>query len=249
MANPLTVSEYKSRMKHALGNAEPSTGFSFLEVLNEALRYVFGYANWNWKLRPPALLDLVEDQEYVSLPSDFGSGGELLTVHSVWAPVTFVSKVGLDDIARLRGTPVASYMSFYVAVASPNQTTTAVRPAGPRLEIWPTPADDVSDAFRITYRAGPATLTSDSQIPNIPQEFESALTLVARARIMLYEIGSNSPDAVAEFAAAKDELARLMESDGSMEPDAGRMNGGLAAMYACGGGDATPFSSFPTLHP
>lgn len=233
-------------MKHAIGNSDPSTGFSLLEILNEAVRYLFEYHNWNWRLRPPALLDLVASQEYVSLPTGFGSAGELLTVHSIWAPVTFVHKVGLDDIARMRGMPIQNHLNFYVAVASPDQVTTGLRPPGPRLEIWPTPAASVTSAFRITYRAGPATLSTSGQVPNIPQEYEAALTLIARAKTMLYEISAASPDALAELALAKDELARLMEADGSLEPDAGRMTGGAASLYGTDRNDLIrPFTTFP----
>lgn len=249
MANPLTVAEYSARMKQAIGNADPSTGFTLLEVLNEALRFVFDYHDWNWRLRPPALVNLVANIAYVALPSDFGSTGELLGVHSVWTPAAAVTKGDLSDIARLRGAPAQNTLNFTVAVVYPGQSSVSVKPAVPRLEIAPTPTASVSNAFRVTYRSGAVDLTASTNVPNVPPEFESALTHIARAQIMFYELGATSADAQAEFNMGTALLNDLKESDGMHDADAGVVHGGAARQYLPGFTDASrPFNSFPTLH-
>lgn len=244
----LTVADYVLRMKQAIGNQNPSTGFTLLDVLNETVRYLFDYADWSWRYRPPTYCSLVNAQEYCTLPSDFGANGELLSVHSIWSPVTFVNKVSLPDIARMRGQPIQNHLNYYVAVAYPTQGSQLVRPGTPRLEIWPTPGADVSNAFRITYKAGAIELTDNAHVPNIPSSYEQALTHLARARAMVYETGADNPKATAELVLAKDDLNRLMESDGMQESDSGVMSGGAAQMYRNPKRNdyLRPFSTFPT---
>lgn len=248
MANPLTVAQYTARIEHAIGNESPATGFSTLEILNEALRALFGYADWSWRLRSPALLSLVASQEYVALPSDFGTSGELLSIHSVWSPVSVVSKVSLADIATMRGMPLNNTFQYYVALSNPTQTSASVRPGTPRLEIWPTPGSNVSNAFRITYKSGPVDLSLTTDVPNIPREYENVLTLLARAYAMRYEYGSDAQETLAELASAEKEIRRLMEMDGMIESEAGPLTGGAAANYLPTRGNY-PFRPFSTYTP
>lgn len=231
MANPLTVAEYTARMQHAIGNSSPATGFSLLEVLNEALRHLFTYADWTWKHRAPALLTITQNVSFVPLPSDFGTSGELLSVHSVWSPEVFVEKVSLGDIADLRGSIATTYTKFYVAVSYPTQTAATSRPGAARLEIWPTPAETITSAFRVNYKSGPVDLTGNTDVPNVPREYEAALTLLARAMILRYEAGADSPAYLSEMKAATDELERLREADGAVDPDAGALSPGAAAAF------------------
>src|ERR1017187_2515887 len=119
MATPLTVADYEARMLQAVGNpAALSTGIVLIDVLNEALQYVFTYDNWTWRARSPVLLDLVVNQSYVSLPADFGTGGELDSIASIWSPLTFVHMCGLAEIAKYRGLPTQNYLQFYLAISN-----------------------------------------------------------------------------------------------------------------------------------
>ncbi len=227
----LTVADYLLRMKQAIGNANPSTGFTLLDVLNEAVQYVFTYNNWSWRERPPALCNLVATQTYVSLPSDFGNGGELDAVASIWSPITVVHITSVAEIARLRGLPLYNSLEFYVAVSFPTQASVTTAPPQPQLEVWPTPQASITGAFRIVYRAGYVTLTSNTQVPNVPPEFTAALTLTARAMTLRYESGSDNPQALAEFAAANAELDRLKDNDGLSQSDMGHISPGAAAAF------------------
>lgn len=231
MAIPLTVADFTARMKQAIGNSNPSTGFVLLDVLNESVQYIFTYSNWSWRQRAPILLDLVSGQDFVSLPPAFGTAGEVDGVASLWSPLSFVFLTGLNEIARYRGLPVQNFLTYYLALSFPTQASTSVAPAQPRLEIWPTPQTSVTGAFRIIYRAGPVLLTDDTNVPNLPPEFTTALTLVSRARAMQYELGSSVPETLAEMAAATAELDRLMEYDGLSQADAGHIGPGAAAKY------------------
>lgn len=243
----LTVADYLARMKQAIGNADPSTGFTLLQVLNESVRALFDYTDWEWRKRPPAFCSLVANQQYVDLPSDFGSNGILQTVHSIWSPTTYVNKVSLADIARYRGQPVQNHLNYFLALATPSQVSSTVRLTVPRLEIWPTPAADIPNAFRITYKAGAIELSSNTDVPNIPAGYEQMLTHLARARIQFYEYGPTSPEAAAELSLADREFANLSAADGNQEEDAGPIRGGAAAPYLNGNSyPFRPFSTFPT---
>lgn len=236
MANPRTVANYQSAMLHAIGNAQPATGLTTLEILNDALRELFTFSDWSWRRRPPATLNLVASQSYVSLPSDFG---ELETVHSPCNPTISVTKVGLDDIARMRGGVIQNNISRFVAVAWPTQTTTTARPAQARLEIWPTPTVSVTGGIRIVYKAGAIDLVNSTDTPNIPKEFESALLMLARGKLMFHELGGD----LTEYNVGLAALERLKEYDGMQERDAGAITGGAVADLASGPGDWRPFSS------
>ncbi len=236
----LTVSQYKARMKQAIGNADPATGFTLLEILNESLRDVYGYAEWSWKTGAPASIDFVANTAYAALPTDFGTG-QLLSVHSPLVPIYRVIKTTLDDIAAKRGLIVSMPMTTYVAVSWPSQLNSVLAPGQARLEIWPTPSTSRTGAITITYRRGPATLTSDSQVPNIPVNFESALTSWARAQTMLRELGASDQGAVAEYNFAKSQLDSLKEQDGAQDSDLGLIQGAVM------GASYDPLHFDPTL--
>lgn len=242
----LTVADYKARMRQAIGNADPSTGFELIDILNEALQYVFGYSSWKFRARAPVLLNFVANQEYANLPADFGTGGELETVDSLWSPLCFMRKASLSDISQLRGQPTQNFLTFYAAVSFPTQSSNTVPPGAARLELWPTPQASITGAFRITYKSGYTLLTLDTQVPNIPVELTSALTLTARAKTKFYEFGADNPETLAEFAAANAELDRYMDVDGRTDSDDGELTGGAAAQYLNqrGPGWFRPFSQY-----
>lgn len=231
MAIPLTTADYTARMKQAIGNADPSTGIVLLDVLNEAVQYIFTYSNWSWRQRSPLLLNLVSGQSFVSLPPDFGTAGEIDGVASLWSPLSFVFLTGLNEIARYRGLPMQNFLTYYLALSFPTQASAGVAPAQPVLEIWPTPQSNVTGAFRVIYRAGAVLLAGDTDIPNLPLEFTTALTLTARAKIMQYELGAEVPETLAATAAANAELDRMMANDGLSQSDAGHISAGAAAQY------------------
>jgi hypothetical protein len=236
MANPRTVADYQAAMLHAIGNSQPATGITTLEILNDAVRELFTFSEWSWRRRPPATLNLVASQSYVSLPADFG---ELETVHWTTSPLVAVNKVGLDDIARLRGGVITDSYARYVAVSWPSQTTSSVRPAQARLEIWPTPTATAAAAIRIVYKAGAIDLVNAGDVPNIPKEYESALLMLARGKLKFHELDGDAVEYQAGLAA----LQKLQEYDGLQERDAGAITGGAVADLACGQGTWRPFST------
>jgi hypothetical protein len=193
----MTVEDYTARMLHAIGNAQPATGVTTISILNEALFFLFDYHDWSWRQRPPALLNIVSGQDYVALPTDFGWDGMLKVHANVTVPQIGVLKCTLDDISRFRGQTAPATTPYYVALAWPTQTSLTVAPATPRLEIWPTPSLSISNAIRITYRAGAISVTNTTDVPNIPTHFEGALSKLACGLIKRYELDGDDTDYVA----------------------------------------------------
>ena len=247
MGIPLAASDYLARMQQAIGNADPSTGFTLLDILNESMQHLFTANAWSWRQRDPILMDLVANQSFVLLPPDFGTGGQLDSIEGLWSPLNFVFLTGLNEIARYRGLPLQNFLTYYMALGFPTQANQGVAPAQPVLEIWPTPTSSVTGAFRVVYRSGYVILTDPSQVPNIPPEFSTALTLVARAKTLQYETGSDNPTAIAEWQAASAEIERMKEMDGMSQSDAGHLSPGAASrfMHRRGPGWFRPFGAWP----
>ncbi len=222
-------------MKQSIGNADPSTGFVLLDLLNEALREVFGFHPWDWREGGVADIAFVSGQSYAALPADFGQG-QLTGVHGLDSTLRSVVKTTLQHIADLRGMSQQSDFDMWVAVSSPTQTSTTVSPGQPRLELWPTPGASLSPAMRVTYRRGPAMLTSNTQVPNIPLSYESALSHRALAKAQLAEYGALSDEGQANLALSNGLLTQLVSEDGAQDGDLGVIrNGAVVNCFGDGG--------------
>jgi hypothetical protein len=218
---PLTVAEYTNLMQHAIGGA-PDARVVLLNVLNDALRFLFDSHPWNFRNRPV-------------LPTDFG---ELLSVQSGARTVQLTS---LEDIAHRRANasaifdedvycslsfpaqPTTTSLQNSTVRSIPGDTTSAMIASGPHLELHPTPA--AADTFTIEYRAGAIQLVNTTDVPNIPPSFERVLGLIARA----FLIDLEEQDASSEWEKANAEMERLKVHDGLAQQNLGPMRGGAVA--------------------
>lgn len=104
---------------------------------------------WTWLRRPLVALDFVSGQDWVALPADFG---ELIALDRTnldgW------QWVGFDELLEMRygRSAIAAGYAGAIVTAIPADGTTA--PDTPRIEIFPTPAANASNALRLAYRAG-----------------------------------------------------------------------------------------------
>jgi hypothetical protein len=235
MANPRTVQQYKALMRHAIGNVEPASGVDLLEVLNDALRELYAFHDWEFARRLQTTgLNLVSGQSYITLPSDFGT---LKSIDTTVNDIITVSKVSLEELERLRSTIYSGTFDFFVALAFPSQTSASVRPATPQLQIWPTPTSNISNAMRIQYIAKAVDLSADTDVPNIPKEFESALATLARGKLMMWERDGD----INEYQSAIAMLTKMKEADGSSEDEVGTITGGAAEPFLQQATQVRPF--------
>lgn len=172
-----TAQYYLGQIRAASGGRidDRTDGF---ELLNDAGHYLTNMHDWGWLARPPANLNFVASQEYVTLPSDFGN---MLSIEVPNSLQTTVQEETLERILYLRGSSLNDPFRYHVAVVFPTQTSVTVAPGNPRLEIWPTPGSNESNALRISYRAGWTVLTAVNSVPNIPVDVEPLFIQIVRA--------------------------------------------------------------------
>lgn len=153
MADELTVARAQGRIARSMGWRRPTdwpAEYPITELLNEVGEWFVGVRDWNFLVRPPAYLEVVEGQSYCELPDDF-------TQHlSLDSATTFARRVTLEDpavVGRAQA-DVAQAGGAFVACFNYGAPTTAGPMAKARLELGPIP--DVSDAqaFVLTYKGG-----------------------------------------------------------------------------------------------
>jgi len=146
--------------KVAGGNPELVAANTLINMAGELLTSM---QPWTWLRRPIAGLNFVASQEWVALPEDFG---ELVALDrdnlDGW------EWVGLDDLLEMRygRQSIAAGYAGAVVTALPPVGSTA--PDAARIEIFPTPAANVTGALRLAYRARwtpPATESHALKIP------------------------------------------------------------------------------------
>ncbi len=216
----LTLADYENHMRHAIGG-EPDPRITLAQTANEALSYLFNNHQWSWRGRPPVTLTAVVNQQYLTLPADFGE------VVAINRPNREVQLTSIQDLVHRRNLtlvppPIAS---VFAALSYPAQADQTVEAPVPRLEIFPTPTD--ADVYTLSYRAGPITLVNPGDVPNIPPEYERLFVLLCRAFIRDYE----EQDSTSEWAkiGTKEnpgEMQRLQDHDGVQQPNLGQQRGG-----------------------
>jgi hypothetical protein len=149
-------------------------------MVNHAGRHLVSMHEWSWMQRPPAHLDLVADQAWVALPSDFAQ------LISVDAPNQLESSAVIVtlDVLQSQRTLFDPTLNVWVAIEyPPAASNTAVNPP-PRLAIWPTPTANVTGGIIVTYRAGWRDLVTMSDRPAIPSDMEPLFVQVVRSVVL-----------------------------------------------------------------
>lgn len=220
-----TVAKYLDMMRHAIGNDEPASGVTLLDVLNDALVDLFAFHPWSWSTGITVSLNYTIDQSYINLPTDFS---QLVSIETANALHT-ITATTLPHLQALRHDDQAVGNTYFVALSHPGQTTvTGARPQA-RLEIWPTPTATETGALSLVYRSKAVELSANTDVPNIPRAFEEALTMLARGKIKGLEMGD-----YAELEGGRAKLAELSELDGLELENLGQPQNTAAAMESCG---------------
>jgi hypothetical protein len=134
-----------------------------LSLINEAGRLLVTSRPWSWSRRAPAWLATVASTATISLPADFG---QIISV--VGSDGDFIEVVDLDHIIEMETLNLAPPRGVALALTYAVESSIPV----PKLLAYPTPTSDVSEAFRLAYRAKWAELSDDADIAQIPPEIE-----------------------------------------------------------------------------
>lgn len=180
----LTFADYKSMVSHSLHGGDPNAVYTDAsttkgQIVNEAGAYMFASHNWAFLRRPVLTLNSDPGKSHLELPQDFK---KLLSIRPTDSLDNGMHRTTLDTLQDLRATSsFNSQDEFWYAMAFPSQANTAETAPKPRLEMFPTPS--ATESFDVLYRAGWITLTSETQVPNIPpgHEWEGLLSRFVRA--------------------------------------------------------------------
>jgi hypothetical protein len=193
-------------------------------IINDAGQYLMAMHTWHWRHRPPVGLSFVQDQQHVDLPVDFGFGDiiSLSTTDNVTYGVT-LSTIG--DVEFKRSTTILSPSFYFVAISYPTQSDTTSGGQMARLEVYPTPTADDTDALKMNYRAGWTLMgPKNDAAANIPPLFDHLLVQLVRAFAYYYETNDRS---MIESIEDSIQLQRLKGSDNNTQGNLGLMQGGI----------------------
>lgn len=240
----LTVAEAKSIAKLSLGGGDPPTGLPILDLIHEAGDLLTNLHPWAWLVGQTATVNIVDDQDYVELPEDFGE-------FQTHGPPRYLGRIStnldvsieLVDIqaivdARGGGGALApldfAYLGALVWTVSPSLNPSGGSSGEPdsgelraRLELWPTPS--AADTFSITYRRRWRRVEQDGDTLSMPRYmvplFKEVLRAVVRGNVR--EDAATLDERLAQivkgtvFAAAK-------RTDATVQSVYGPIQGGAA---------------------
>lgn len=150
-----------------------------VQLINDAGEYLCSMHPWKFLYRPPADLDFVADQAYITtaegLPSDVR---EVIHIDVPNSLDTTVQLASLKEVLYFRGSALDDPFRYYAALVFTDQSSTTVTQQ-PRLELWPTPNTNTSGALKLEYRAGWTVMddtTDYNSVPNLPLAMEPLFT-------------------------------------------------------------------------
>lgn len=222
----LTLTYLKTVAQHAVGTPgatlAASSDLTLQEIVNQAGRFMCSMHEWSFLNRPYAVLASEAAQEYLTLPTDFGT---LIDVLPTQGRVMRFEKTTPEDIELIRSRNLAmSSLIFWVCVEYPTQASATVNAGNPRLKIYPAPSANVDDFARCLYRAKWMELASGSSVANIPLEYESLLVKAVKEFARAYE----DDDYDAEARLMQSPLfERLIRHDANQQWNLGYSYGGI----------------------
>jgi hypothetical protein len=168
-----TLSQLEDQVFFALGG-EPADQFTKTEIVNMAGRHLYSMHQWRFAEREPLTLALLADQDYIELPSDFGSCIKLASedVYLVESPP--------QKLARIDSAQLISGDSYAATLVFPARERDARAPRVPRFMLRPTPSDNTADAGTLYWRGGWVELVDSTDTANVPWYAENLLASLVR---------------------------------------------------------------------
>jgi hypothetical protein len=189
----LTLSNLRNHVTHALGGSPstdlppspaglPSTTANSVAdmIINSAGTHLFSMHPWRFKMGPSITRDFVANQDYISLPNDFGSIRDVRMTSGANNALTLTS-ISQLEYYRTSSIGAGLALDYWCALSWPPPEAQNVAPPPPRLEFWPTPTSASAGAVTLTYLRRWVPLYQTTDVAAIPDYAESLLAQLVRA--------------------------------------------------------------------
>lgn len=193
-----TFSELKGVAQHAAAKTSFDSGNTPAQVVNSALDYVARFHPWDWRIKHDTSLGTTNATATVDLPADFGGMVQLWGNASPYNTKRFRPVHNWElPIIRQQATAVAANAVlattiFYAVTGKTQASATALGKY--QLELAPTPGATTATAFKLVYLRLPGTLTSDTDVPDLPPDFHDVMLQAVRAFATMRESIATSAD-------------------------------------------------------
>lgn len=225
----LTLIRCFAHIQHALYGRNPSSQLSELEILNASGKHTCNMFDWAWLERPAADLDLVAGQSYVTLPTDFG---KVIDIRAQSITSAF-SMISLSSLNERKTYDLSGTTDVYGAIAYSGGVA--------RLEIWPDPTSNESDALRLFYRGAWVDANQDTEDldDQFPPFMEPLFLEVLRAFAEGWE--SNALAEMLERVHMGRAFSAAASADQGVQSEFGRITGGSVCQRRSYGTNSSPW--------
>jgi len=175
-----TFAEYKSEVLHALGNPDSADlDITVENIVNDALEHIAAMHEWNWLSVGQTELGVTADQNYVTLPADFGT---MVAIEHNQGWASHFTPVSWAELLWLRQHPITEWTGgYFYTINTGNSATPASGLDAPTLELFPTPSATDAQAVQLVYRRFLRRMTTDTDVPQWPPYMDRPLSLLARS--------------------------------------------------------------------
>jgi len=191
------------------------------EIVNQAGQHLFARP-WRFRERTTKYISLVNGQSWVALPSDCEEIVSIISTQSLGYLIEMITPDRMEQLRQLGLTmtgPSITHATFTRVPESPGSALPAVR-----LDIYPTPTGNITDAIAVRYRSNwteIASGASDSYEIPIPKYVDALYIAYIRAFAQAYEDEGLS-NRIVEIEAGP-LLATALTKDGILQRDFGRV--------------------------
>lgn len=223
-----TIQDGLADIRHEIGDT--LVGIDNTRVLNEAGQILYNLRDWNFLVHVGQLLDGVQGQSWIALPTDFGQIVTLQYTNGLTASVV-LSTLDQIDVYRSQLITIPSY-TLYTAISWVAGATTGT--IVPRLEVFPSPPVTQAGLLTMTYRPRwiiPPAADDQTSIP-IPTWFEALYRAMVRAVASGYQRGDMEAR-IADVQAGVHFLAASRQ-DGAQQREFGQLRNGSMSMGVAG---------------
>lgn len=226
------ISTLRNAAELAAGGPGSIRGGGSLDlIITQAIERLVSFRPWNWQVTQTTL-SLTASTAYVTLPADFG---QLVAIDGNSTNRYHFRPVTVAEVLRMRAerpttVNVSSGYQWGYAIDSAAQSAANV-PSRWRLELYPTPPNSETDAITLAYRRRitlPSLSDGEGAVVDVPPQVSACLLSLVRAEAALVALNGDKPTAARYGAyeqAAQQQLANLVDRDGTMTPTGGRLRG------------------------
>jgi hypothetical protein len=223
----LRASDFISLMRHGLGKT-PDPRHNLWQTFNRAGRTLVNMHDWTWRRRGPIDFPVVAETRFFELPLDWGHLISCNVDNTTSANYFRVELASVEFIQQLyqHRLPLGD-VGFYIAF--PGSQPQRSKDEGPRkvAHFYPEPTEDGNPTLRILYNQAWVEIEENDNdaVPNIPEDFED--TLILMARVKAWRLEYSNPSGEEDLLA--NELEILRTEDGRFQPNIGHILGGASS--------------------